>query len=143
MTRFRLAASAALLLSSCVVLPIPTPEHGSTSQRPVFDEDVVKQMCPGETSMADVILQYGEPDFVLENDRVLVYSWDRIVAYVVVAVGSYYSGGGEVLPMPREHVLLLQFDDAALLRRCDLVQAVGLNPDGVARAWAKEAPVMR
>jgi len=54
-----------------------------------------------------VLLQLGEPDLVLNRERIFVYRWEMVAAYF--AVGGY--GGGAVGPIQRTNFLIIEFDD--------------------------------
>lgn len=99
-----------LLSSACMV--IPTPEHRIGGRVPCDDEKttfIVKET----TSKEEVLLKLGEPDLVLNHERIFVYRWEMVAAYFVV--GGY--GGGAVGPIQRPHFLIIEFNDKNIITR--------------------------
>lgn len=93
-----------LLSSGCIV--IPTPEHRIQGRVPC-DSDKTTFMVKDTTSKEEVLLQLGEPDLVLNRERIFVYRWEMVAAYL--AVGGY--GAGAVGPIQRINFLIIEFDD--------------------------------
>lgn len=93
-----------LFSSACIV--IPTPEHRIQGRVPC-DEEKTAFLVKDMTSKEEVLLNLGEPDLVLNHERIFVYRWEMVAAYL--AVGAY--GGGAVGPIQRTSFLIIQFDD--------------------------------
>lgn len=93
-----------LFSSACIV--IPTPEHRIQGRVPC-DEEKTTFMVKDMTSKEEVLLNLGEPDLVLNHERIFVYRWEMVAAYF--AVGAY--GRGAVGPIQRASFLIIQFDD--------------------------------
>jgi len=93
-----------LFFSACIV--IPTPEHRIQGRVPC-DNDKTNFMVRDTTSKEEVLLNLGEPDLVLNHERIFVYRWEMVAAYF--AVGAY--GGGAVGPIQRTSFLIIEFDD--------------------------------
>jgi len=93
-----------LFTSACVV--IPTPEHRIQGRVPC-DSDKTTFMVKDTTSKEEVLLQLGEPDLVLNRERIFVYRWEMVAAYFFI--GGY--GGGTGGPIQRSHFLIIEFDD--------------------------------
>jgi len=102
-----------LFSSACIV--IPTPEHRIGGRVPCDDEKttfIVKET----TTKEEVLLKLGEPDLVLNRERIFVYRWEMVAAYFFV--GGY--GGGTGGPIPRHHFLIIEFDDKNRVSRHEL-----------------------
>ena len=94
----------AVLSASCVVIPTPTtPVMGI----PQAERQLLKA---GETTRADILMRYGEPDLRFDGDRVLVYEWNRIRA----VLAAMYVGGGHIMDV---EALLIEFDKDGRLAR--------------------------
>jgi outer membrane protein assembly factor BamE (lipoprotein component of BamABCDE complex) len=104
---------AAMSLSGCVILPVPTPPigHGLVS------EDALKSIKPGTTTRADVLLALGEPTEREDSDRFLAYDWKESHVSIVVAVaaGPYGAVGGA--PIWSYRCLALEFDPEGTVAR--------------------------
>lgn len=73
----------ALAASGCALyLPVPTAYHYPGSRRNLNAESVGGFTC-GESTLADVVLQLGEPDRVDEEEQILIYSWERVHLHVL------------------------------------------------------------
>ena len=99
-------------LSGCII--IPTPSHGGVG---VITKETVESFEPGKTTRADVLLRLGDPAKRLEEDRIFVYQWERIHAYVI-----------SMLPqtnydLPRPHYLGLEFASDNRVRRVRVLDA--------------------
>jgi hypothetical protein len=106
-----------LFSSACVV--IPTPEHRLGGRVPCDDEKttfIVKET----TSKEDVLLKLGEPDLVLNRERIFVYRWEMVAAYFVV--GGY--GAGAMGPISRPHFLIIEFDDKNIAARHEVRESI-------------------
>ena len=93
-----------LFFSACIV--IPTPEHRIQGRVPC-DSDKTNFMVRDTTSKEEVLLNLGEPDLVLNHERIFVYRWEMVAAYF--AVGGY--GAGAAGPIQRTNFLIIEFDD--------------------------------
>jgi hypothetical protein len=109
--------AAALLVSGCIVLPIPTPEHGRVAGTGEVPLDA--SFPPGETTREEVLLRLGQPAAVLCGERVLAYHWAVAHGWVLVATGYGYTGVGAVFPIPKSYLVVFRFDDAGRLVRSD------------------------
>jgi hypothetical protein len=93
-----------LFFSACIV--IPTPEHRIQGRVPCDDEKTTF-MVKDTTSKEEVLLKLGEPDLVLNHERIFVYRWEMVAAYFFV--GGYGAGTGG--PIQRTSFLIIEFDD--------------------------------
>ena len=115
---FYLALFACLLsalIAGCV--PIPTKEHGLITGRGQILAEDVTSLENGKTSREEVLLKFGEPSLVLNNQKTLVYRW-------TVSAGGYI--GVVVMPMAaapvggditKDYLVILEFDGEGRLVR--------------------------
>ena len=99
------------MLAGCMV--IPTPEHGLLQGRGKIEPTDTAFLQEAETTREEVVLRFGEPDMVLDHDRILIYHW--AVSHGYWFAGGYYTAAGG--PIPKEYLLMIEFDDQGLLKR--------------------------
>ena len=105
-----LALILILFSSACIV--IPTPEHRIQGRVPC-DEEKTTFMVEDTTSKEEVLLKLGEPDLVLNRERIFVYRWEMVAAYFFVGG----AGGGAGGPIQRTNFLIIEFDDMNRVNR--------------------------
>ena len=105
-----LALILILFSSACIV--IPTPEHRIQGRVPC-DEEKTTFMVKDTTSKEEVLLKLGEPDLVLNRERIFVYRWEMVAAYFFVGG----AGGGAGGPIQRTNFLIIEFDDMNRVNR--------------------------
>jgi hypothetical protein len=101
-----------LILFSSACMVIPTPEHRLGGRVPCDDEKttfIVKE----KTSKEEMLLKLGEPDLVLNRERIFVYRWEMVAAYFVV--GGY--GAGAIGPISRPYFLIIEFNEKNVVSR--------------------------
>ncbi|HVN42025.1 MAG TPA: hypothetical protein VMT50_04525 [Steroidobacteraceae bacterium] len=80
------AFAGVLLLSGCLIVPVSYTQPGS---RHNVSDTTGKALQPGITTLEDVFLQLGEPDYVSPDGRRLGYAWTKVQALlIVVTYGS-------------------------------------------------------
>src|SRR5688572_30221128 len=72
-----LGALAFLACTGCVMVPIPSDRHTHDSRRAIPDREIAA-LVPGETTLTQVLLRFGEPDYVYSDDSLVGYSWSKI-----------------------------------------------------------------
>jgi len=109
-----------LLCLACIVLAtfpgcviIPTPEHDLLAGRGEIDESDIAFLEVGKTTREEVLLRFGEPDMVLDEECILAYYW--MVSHGYWFVGGYYSGTGGVIP--KNYLFILEFNEEGRLNR--------------------------
>lgn len=112
-----LALLLILFCSACIV--IPTPEHRIQGRVPC-DSDKTTFMVKDTTSKEEVLLKLGEPDLVLNQERLFVYRWEMVAAYF--AVGGY--GAGAVGPIQKTNFLIIEFNDKNAVTRHEVRESV-------------------
>ena len=124
------AAALTLLLTGCVIVPIPGSGHMS-GRTQLTDEDLAAFQV-GAATRADVLVRLGAADERREDDRVLVYSWEVPMALWFVLLP--YGPGG--IACSRRDAAF-RFDDGAVLRE---TKAVGTSlEDWVKASGEREA----
>jgi hypothetical protein len=103
----------AFVLPACII--IPTSQH-YVGGRFDIDYATIDSMKPGVTSKEDVVLRLGEPDLVVNSERVLGYRWQKAQAYLF-AGGP---GAGVGAPIMTTYLLLLEFNEKDVLLRAEL-----------------------
>jgi hypothetical protein len=98
---------------------IPTPEHRIAGRVPCDDEKTTF-MVKETTSKEEVLLKLGEPDLVMNQERIFVYRWEMVAAYFFV--GGY--GAGAAGPIPRPHFLIIEFNDKNVVSRHEVMASI-------------------
>jgi hypothetical protein len=133
----RLALLVAIAMPGCII--IPTPESVLLEGRGVIEEADGAFLAAGEVRREDVLLRFGEPDLVVDEDRVLAYHWARAQGWLFV--GAY--PGGAVMPIPKHRYLVLEFDPAGLLQRYEFLDKLPDSLRGEAGKRPFVAPAER
>jgi hypothetical protein len=122
-----------LVLQGCIY--IPTPQHSLLEGRGMIEPEDTQALQVGVTTREAVLLQFGEPDATLNQQKIFIYHWTRIQGYF--AVGAGYSGYGG--PVGKTTLLIFEFDAQNLLKRFEYI------PEGIfnttmeaATKWASE-----
>ena len=108
-----------LILFSTACIVIPTPEHRIGGRVPCDDEKTTF-MVKDTTSKEEVLLKLGEPDLVLNRERIFVYRWEMVAAYFFV--GGYYAATGG--PIQRPHFLIIEFNYKNVVSRHEVRASV-------------------
>jgi hypothetical protein len=109
-----LACVLATGLAGCLF--IPTAEHGLMDGRGIIEEADTAFLADDTTLREDVVLRFGEPDLVIDQGRFLVYHWSRVQGYLFL--GGGYTG--QLIPLERNHFLVLEFDEAGHVKEFEL-----------------------
>jgi hypothetical protein len=109
-----LACLLATGLAGCLF--IPTAEHGLMDGRGIIEEADTAFLADDTTLREDVVLRFGEPDLVIDQGRFLVYHWSRVQGYLFL--GGGYTG--QLIPLERNHFLVLEFDEAGHVKEFEL-----------------------
>lgn len=117
----------ALIISGCIVLPIPTPEHGGSGVLPDDEETLNNILKVEQTSRADIILQWGSPSETFENERFLVYEWLRVRGYLLWFIGGQSGGIGGAPSWGAKHYLCLEFNSNSLLKQYKVFERQHFN----------------
>jgi hypothetical protein len=93
---------AVLALGGCVPVPVP---HGLEGSRAPIVEERARFLQAGVTTREEVLLTLGEPEDVLDGERMFVYRWEGALSLVLVPGPP----GGPVAMF--RHDLRIGFDD--------------------------------
>ena len=109
-----------LLLTSCIMIPIPTPESKILAGKPVTDEQL--DFLNLNPTKQEVMERLGNPSFIWEDKRIFTYNWDMRQGILIWAVGAMTAsggaaGGGGVEDIPKHYLLLIQFDEQEQVMR--------------------------
>ena len=127
-----LVSFAAAALAACVAIPIP---HSNDVGQPVKVDPANGNALTRE----EVLARWGEPFAVVENERVVAYSW--VHAGWIWCVAVYRIGGG-CGTVKTTHLMLIQFDESGRLQRAEesSYDGTGMPLAQTVREWAnKEA----
>jgi hypothetical protein len=115
MTRWAICLGFAFFLcSGCII--IPTAEHGRDFPTRVrIEKKTLDLIVPGKTTRKEVLIQLGEPDVVMKKEQIFAYYWTLTAGYFIVGAGY----GGGAAPIGRTHIVLVEFDDRGIVKRCE------------------------
>lgn len=111
--RLFLASIILIVFAGCAI--IPTPEHGLIEGRGKINKSDITFLTVGKTTKEDVLLRFGEPDMVLQDQRILIYHWKVIHGYWIVA--GPCPGCGDLGPISKDYSVMLEFDEQGRLKR--------------------------
>ena len=117
------------VISGCVI--IPTPEHALLEGRGKIEESDMAFLENAKTAREEVLLRFGEPDLIMDHDRVLVYHWT--VSHGYWFVGANYTGGGG--PIPKNYFFILEFDDKGFLKRFEKTGSIWASTQEQLDKW--------
>jgi len=100
---------------------MPTPEHGLLAGHGEISAEQLASLEKGKTTREEILLLLGEPSGSLDEGRILVYHWEVLRGYLIWAVPACCQGGaggaGGVAGIPKDYLLLMEFDDCGRLER--------------------------
>ncbi len=114
-------AGLALGSTGCLVLSIPTSESKGLRGARIQDQEIARIEI-GVTTQEGVWHQLGDPRVIWEDQRLWAYDWDvrtmEIIWLIAAAAPSGGSGAaGGSINVGRHYVLLVQFDERAVVQR--------------------------
>lgn len=120
---------APLLLTGCLVIPIPTGDKVVMSGKRV-SADTMDRIEVGVTTRQQVLELLGSPILDWEDERILAYQWDvrkMLILWMLAGGNTLLEGSCEV---PRHHVLLIQFGPDGRVRRVGRTVRAGVEHVG-------------
>jgi outer membrane protein assembly factor BamE (lipoprotein component of BamABCDE complex) len=102
--RRAITIAAATIAAGCIALP--TDYRAADSRENVSAKTSVR-LQPGVTTIEDVLLLLGEPEYVSDDGRRIGYAWARVNAIIIII--STGPGAG-VLEVQRSHLVQISFD---------------------------------
>ena len=106
------------LFNGCIVIPIPTPEHGAGADggRGRIPRETIDLIKPGITTREDVLLMLGGPDIVDENETTFAYCWSVVEGYYIA--GMPYPGPAEAGSLTKWYGVTVKFDRQGVVQSC-------------------------
>lgn len=127
-----------LSLSSCVV-PVPTKEDKVLAGKPVTDEQLAF-LAPKITTQEEVIERLGSPNVIWEDARVFAYNWEMRQGILFWAVGGYATGAAGMKDIPKNYLLLIQFDEQnRVMRFTRTVRPLSQSYADCLKEWLKNS----
>jgi hypothetical protein len=120
------------VFAGCLI--IPTPEHTLLEGRGKIEESDMVFLENARTTREEVLLRFGEPDLILDHDRVLAYHW--AVSHGYWFVGAYYTGAGG--PIPKNYLFILEFDDKGFLKRFERTGSIWTSAQARLNKWTPQ-----
>ena len=114
--------------SGCIM--IPTWEHGLLAGKGKIDEADISFLKVGITTREDVLLRFGEPDAILNDQQILAYYWKVSVGVIIV-----YNAAADI---PKDCLFMLEFNDDGRLKRAELNASVRGRVEARLNRWALE-----
>ena len=99
-----------LFCSGCLYIPYHTYYYRMP------DEKTLASMKEDVTSKKNVLLMLGEPNRVLDNERIFLYWWQEVHGYVLWLI-PYGSSGG---PVKSTHWLYIEFEENNIIKKCEI-----------------------
>ena len=92
------------------MIPIPSDRHTHDSRRAIPDSEIAG-LVPGETTLIQVLLRFGEPDYASGDDSLIGYRWSKISSELWI-FGEWFGDddGFHRYKHGQEHNLDLMFD---------------------------------
>jgi hypothetical protein len=94
-------------------IPVAHEERPTRDSRRSFSDAELAFVRPAATTREEVLLRLGDPDFAWDDGRVLCYAW-RTSTFEMATLGT------NTLESAVPHYLLVEFDDAARVRRFEV-----------------------
>ena len=101
------------LTPGCV---IPVPESDLTGRIQVSDGMLEAFLLVGQCSRADILLKFGEPDYISENESVMAYTWD-VARAIWLSLGPLGGMTGGVIP--KQYLVMMEFENDGVLIRVE------------------------
>jgi len=122
-----------LTLIGCIYIPLP--EHGLISGRAMIHQKDIDALEPGKTTLADVLLMFGDPQERSYNDEYFCYNWERVKGVLGTIIGD--------APLGKTHYFCTKFSqDNRLVRRAHIEASMWGDArkkrDEVLESWGKE-----
>jgi len=107
----------ALACSGCIAVPLPM-DHARHGSRHAIPDREIAALVPGETTLTQVLLRFGEPEYIYRDDALIGYNWDKVTAELWL-LGGWFSENDDIhrYKYGQAHNLDLTFDaDGKLLQ---------------------------
>lgn len=110
-----------LATTGCLVVPIPKGEDKVLRGVRIQEEEIARIQI-GVSTQEDVRQQLGDPHVIWEDQRLWAYDWDVRKMEILWLIAAAAPGGaagatGGSIDVGRHYVLLVQFDERAVVQR--------------------------
>ena len=119
---FILPRALILIVATGCVLPIPRPETRVAESRRPLQSDANSFLAAG-VARDDVLLKLGEPDYIWNDGRTLIYAWTTTKLTLLVAASGGYQGAAGALDAPINYALRIDFDPEGRVQRWETRKA--------------------
>lgn len=116
------AASMALALlacSGCIMVPLPMNRHIHGSRHAIPDREITA-LVPGETTLTQVLLRFGEPEYIYKDDSMIGYNWEKVDSELWIFGEWFGEDGFNRYKYGQMHDLDLTFDAEGKLLKHNL-----------------------
>ncbi len=114
-----------VVLTGCVVLPVPSFSNKVVSGKRIQSEDI-SFVQPGVTTVAAFVERLGEPWARYQDLGVMVYCWETLAGHwVAVMPPSGFNNPWASEEITRLHYLLVQIDERDRVQRCGFIKSPG------------------
>ncbi len=118
----------AYFTTGCLVIPTP-PVHSGYARTNVTEETTT-QFERGKNTMADVILQLGEPDAVSADESRVVYRSEKLAGlWAVGAGGDTGAAAGDAGALFTERIFIIEFDSSGRFQSARRTWQIGIVDD--------------
>lgn len=100
---------AVLASSGCIPLvPHYSPQYPTRSN---VESRLESFPIAEKTRREDVLLRLGEPDGTSNHQRIFIYRWTKVIGFIP----GYYAS----VPIPRDTVLTIEFDEEGVVKKVE------------------------
>ena len=118
-TQVKMYAFLTAFMFSYGCITIPLPENKVLSGERITTEQLVF-IERGVTSKLEIIDQLGQPNVYLIDKNIYAYDWQTRQAIMIWAIGNGYTGSVGAIDIPKNYVLLIQFDAQDILKNYEI-----------------------
>ena len=113
---------------------IPIQEMDMDSRNQVREGMLETFLIPGKINRTEVLLQFGEPDFISDDECFFAYSWE-VTRALWLAMGPLGGMTGGVIP--KQYLVMMEFDNEGALWRVEKTAFVVGSVQQTIDAWIK------
>lgn len=118
-TKLKISAFLTVFMLSYGCIAIPMPENKVLSGERITTEQLVF-IERGTTSKSEIIDHLGQPNVYLIDKNIYAYDWQTRQAIVIWAMGNGYQASVGAIDIPKNYVLLMQFDAYDILKHYEI-----------------------
>ena len=98
--------------NGCIIVPHPSTRLPGS--RRFLSADEFKFVQPGSTNRETVLITLGEPDYVFNDERILIYQWATSEWVMALLIGNF-----PAVEMPHNRYLRIELDARCIVTRRD------------------------